>query len=158
MGNLLLDLVFTVVIVFIAGLTITGLWKAVRAGYRRAMIETIQNMGTSGLVTKNPAIYGLDAVELEKMKQTKPEQKPHIGMYTVHMLAPNVAQYGKDKAVYIPTVAGIPASALPNLSFKDPWQLSKVMAAQVPEVEECGRSATGLFYECGVPAANSLCK
>jgi hypothetical protein len=150
------DVLFVIVILAIIGLTITFLWKAVRAGYRRAMIEGLQ--GQMNYRTSSPRMQDTGvSVELEPFPQPKPEQKPSIGMYKVHMLAPSVAQYGKQNAVYIPTVEGIPASALPNVSMKDPWSFESIQAAEKPESEVCARSATGLFYECGVPSSNSLC-
>jgi len=150
------DLFFVFIVLLIVGLTIMFLWKAVRAGYRKAMIESFQ--GQMSYRSSSPRMQedGL-SVEMEPFPQPRPEQKPYIGMYRVHMLTPSVAQYGKENAVYIPTVDGLPASALPNVSMKAPWSFESIAAAEKPESEVCRKSATGLFYECGVPPASSLC-
>ena len=150
------DILFVFAVLLIVGLTILFLWKAVRTGYRRAMIENLQNH--MDYKTSSPRMQDSDvSVEMEPFPQPNPLQKPYIGMYRVHMLTPSVAQYGKENAVYIPTIDGIPASALPNVSMKDPWSFESIAAAEKPESEVCRKSATGLFYECGVPPASSLC-
>ena len=150
------DLLFVLFVLLIVGLTITFLWKAVRAGYRKAMIENLQNYMSYKTSSPRMQDNGV-SVEMEPFPQPKPGQKPVIGMYRVHMLTPSVAQYGKKNAVYIPTVEGIPASALPNISMKDPWTFESIAAAEKPESDVCRKSATGLFYECGVPPSSSLC-
>ena len=153
---MLTDVLFVLLLLLIVGLTIAFLWKAVRAGYRKALIENLQghmNYRTSSPRLQNEGV----SVEMEPFPQPKSGQKPTIGMYKVHMLAPSVAQYGKQNAVYIPTIDGVPASALPNVSMKDPWSFESIAAAEKPESSVCRKSATGLFYECGVPASSSLC-
>lgn len=150
------DILFVLTILVVVGLTIAFLWKAVRAGYRKAMIEGMQ--GQMNYRTSSPRLQDTGvSVEMEPFPQPKTNQKPSIGMYKVHMLSPSVAQYGKQNAVYIPTIEGIPASALPNVSMKDPWSFESIAAAEKPESEVCRKSATGLFYECGVPSAESIC-
>lgn len=153
---MLTDLLFVLLVLLIVCLTIAFLWKAVRAGYRKALIENLQ--GYMNYRTSSPRMQDEGvSVEMEPFPQPKPGQKPTIGMYKVHMLTPSVAQYGKQNAVYIPTVDGVPASALPNVSMKDPWSFESIAAAEKPESNVCRKSATGLFYECGVPASSSLC-
>lgn len=150
------DILFLSFILSIIGLTIAFFWKAVRTGYRKAMIENLQNHFK--FQQSSPRMLDTsETIELEPFPQPKTGQKPHIGMYKVHMLSPSTAQYGKQNAVYIPTREGIPASALPDISMKDPWAFNEIVAAQKPEIENCERSATGLFQDCGVPSANSLC-
>ena len=150
MGRIISDFVFVAMILACLSIVIMFLWNAVRIGYKKAMIEQLQNR-----TNKNP--HTMEVVELEPFPQPEPGRKPHIGMYKVHLLAPQTAQYGKENAVYIPTVAGLPASAIPNVSMKAPWSISQVEAAEVPEVEGCRRTATGLFHECSVPPANESC-
>lgn len=150
------DILFVLIVLLIVGLSITFLWKAVRAGYRKSMIESLQ--GHMYYRTSSPRAQdeGI-SVELKPFPQPNLEQKPHIGMYKVHMLSPSVAQYGKENAVYVPTIDGVPASALPNISMKSPWSFESIAAAEKPDSDVCAKSATGLFYECGVPPASSMC-
>jgi len=150
------DIFFVLFVLLIVGLTILFLWKAVRAGYRKAMIENLQGHMQFRTASPRSQDEGV-SVEMEPFPQPRPEQKPYIGMYRVHMLGPSVAQYGKENAVYIPTVDGLPASALPNISMKAPWSFESIAAAEKPESDVCRKSATGLFYECGVPPASSMC-
>lgn len=147
-GRLISDFVFVLAILGSVSIVILFLWKAVRTGYKKAMIENLQSRS-------NPK--NMEVVELEPFPQPEPGRKPHIGMYKVHVLAPQTAQYGKENAVYVPTVAGMPASVIPNVSMKAPWSISQVQAAEVPEVEGCRRTATGLFHECSVPPASESC-
>jgi len=150
------DILFVLSILVVVGLTITFLWKAVRSGYRRAMIEGIQ--GHMNYRISSPRLQDTGvSVEMEPFPQPQENQKPAIGMYKVHMLSPPVAQYGKQNAIYIPTIEGIPSSALPSVSMKDPWSFESIAAAEKPDSKVCRKSATGLFYECGVPSAESIC-
>ena len=75
----------------------------------------------------------------------------------VHMLSPNVAQYGKSSPVFIKSSGGIPDAALPIVDLRDPWSTAEISAAEIPESEVCERSATGLFMTCGVKSLNSAC-
>lgn len=143
------DTLFVIGLLALMAVIVLFLYKAVRAGYRRAMIEHMQNMSESTRQKDNTEV-----VELEDIPSNTEGQKPYIGVYKVHMLAPNTAQYGKRYATYVPSVAGIPLSAFPDIDMRNPWSLSDIEAAEVPEREGCRKSATGLFHECGVPPAN----
>lgn len=175
------DILFLISILLASTALILFLYKAVRAGYRKAMIEHMQNLSDSsrmrydvedefmnwnengnGNEYGNGSEYG-NGNEREKSKWVstpvnteKQIQKPSIGFHKVHMLAPNTAQYGRDYVVHVPSIAGIPMSAFPNIDMKNPWSLADIEAAEVPEKEGCRKSATGLFHECGVAPAN-LC-
>lgn len=145
----LVDILFVIVVISLSALTITFLWTAVRSGYRKAMIESMQTMTASQRFDDSTEI-----IELEEIASNQ-GRKPYIGMYKVHMLAPNVAQYGYQNATYIPTIAGIPMSAFPDIDMRKPWALADIEAAEVPEKEGCRKSATGLFHECGVLPSNT---
>ena len=75
----------------------------------------------------------------------------------VHMLAPNVAQYGKNSPIFVKSSGGIPDAALPIIDLRDPWSTAEISAAEIPESEVCQRSATGLFMTCGVKTLDSAC-
>jgi len=145
------DILFLLIIMCIVMMIIAFLKRPLVSGYRRAMIERMTSMDES------PSRNKTEAVDLEEYPSRYPHQKPYVGMYKVHMLGVNNAQHGRDHAVYVPLEGGLPMSALPNLSVKQPWALADIEAAQVPEREECERSVTGLFYSCGVPAKSSIC-
>jgi len=83
------------------------------------------------------------------------ERKPDIIFNRIHMLAPNIAQYGKSAPVYVHSTGSIPHAALPILDLRDPWSTDDIIAAEIPESEHCHRSASGLFNTCGVKAYNS---
>lgn len=146
------DILFLLIIMCIVMMIIAFLKRPLVSGYRRAMIERMTSMDESPS-SRNKT----EAVDLEEYPSRYPHQKPYVGMYKVHMLGVNNAQHGRDHAVYVPLEGGLPMSALPNLSVKQPWALADIEAAQVPEREECERSVTGLFYSCGVPAKSSIC-
>jgi hypothetical protein len=71
------------------------------------------------------------------------------------MLAPNTALYGRKQVNLIPSIDGIPLSAFPNIEMHNPWSLANIEAAEVPEKSGCRKTVTGVFYDCGVPPANS---
>lgn len=146
---LLQDSLFVVLLLVIMATVIFFLYGAVRAGYRRAMIEHLQNMSESPKFSDST-----EHIELEQLPSNVEGQKPQIGMYMVHMLAPNTAQYGRRYATYVPSVDGIPLSAYPNIDMRNPWSLSDIEAAEVPEKVGCRKSVTGLFNDCGVAPAN----
>lgn len=158
------DILFVATILLASVAIVAFLYKAVRAGYRRAMIEHMQNMTESsryanngngdGSGNDNVNDNGNLEIALEPVPSSIKERKPYIGMYKVHMLAPNTAQYGRRYAVHVPAVAGVPLSAYPDIDMRNPWSLADIEAAEVPEKEGCRKSATGLFHECGVLPAN----
>ena len=146
---LLQDSAFIFVLLALMTGIIFFLSGAVRAGYRRAMIEHMQNM------TESPRLHdSTEKVELEDLPKNVEGQKPKIGMFKVHMLSPNTAQYGRKYANFIPSIDGIPLSAFPNIEMHNPWALSDIEAAEAPDKVGCRKSVTGLFNDCGVAPAN----
>lgn len=171
---ILQDSVFIFVLLALMTGLIFFLSGAVRAGYRRAMIEHMQNMSESTRLRDST-----EKVELEdipkttnlsnppvvsdsensstsaEQEQKMQSQQPGIHAPNVRMLAPNTAQYGRGKPDLIPSIDGIPLSAFPNIEMRNPWSLANIEAAEVPEKAGCRKTVTGVFYDCGVPPANS---
>jgi len=163
---LLLLALMTGIIFFLSG--------AVRAGYRRAMIEHMQNMSESTRLRdsterveledipkttnlSNPPVVSESenpsaAAEQEQKRQS---QQSGINIPNVRMLSPNTAQYGRKQTTIIPSIDGIPLSAFPNIEMRNPWSLANIESAEVPEKAGCRKTVTGMFYDCGVPPANS---
>lgn len=159
------DILFVISILLASTALILFLYKAVRAGYRKAMIEHMQNMSDTSRMhatfddengTENENENGNENGNWIATPYSSETQKPTIGFHKVHMLVPNTAQYGRDYVIHVPSIAGIPMSAFPNIDMKNPWSLADIEAAEVPEKEGCRKSATGIFHECGVAPAN-LC-
>lgn len=173
---LLQDSVFIFVLLALMTGLIFFLSGAVRAGYRRAMIEHMQNM------TESPRLRdSTERVELEDIpkntnlrseregadmntknpstsaERKEESQQPGIHAPNVRMLAPNTAQYGRSQTTLIPSIDGIPLSAFPNIEMRNPWSLANIEAAEVPEKAGCRKTVTGVFYDCGVAPAN-LCE
>ena len=156
---LLLLVLMTGLVFFLSG--------AVRAGYRRAMIEHMQNMSESSRlrdsteeveledIPKNAEHMNIPAIlENESLPNNREHRRPKVGISTIQMLAPNTAQYGRKQPDLIPSIDGIPLSAFPNIEMRNPWSLANIEAAEVPEKAGCRKTVTGVFYDCGVPPAN----
>jgi len=143
------DSLFVLLILALMAGLVFFLSGAVRAGYRRAMIEHMQNM------TESPRLRdSTEKVELEDLPANVDGQKPETSIRKVHMLAPITAQYGRKYANFIPSVDGIPLSAFPNIEMRNPWSLANIEAAELPEKSGCRKTVTGLFYDCGVAPSN----
>jgi hypothetical protein len=160
------------VFIFILLALMTGLVfflsGAVRAGYRRAMIEHMRNMTESPRMRDSSEKVELEDIpkkaeqgnipanlENEIVSNKIQNQQPGIHASNVRMLAPNTAQYGRSHTTLIPSIDGIPLSAFPNIEMRNPWSLANIEAAEVPEKAGCRKTVTGVFYDCGVPPANS---
>lgn len=173
---LLQDSVFIFVLLALMTGLIFFLSGAVRAGYRRAMIEHMQNMTESPKfrdstenteledIPKNTNLRseregaGANSENLSTSEERKEEsQQTGINVPNVRMLAPNTAQYGRKNTTLLPSIDGIPLSAFPNIEMRNPWSLANIEAAEVPEKAGCRKTVTGVFYDCGVPPAN-LCE
>lgn len=148
MKSILQDITFVIILISISVVIVGFLYKAVRAGYRKAMIEHLQNMTD----------YSAGSIQKVKLVSTPPiveGRNPDIGVHTITHIPPNIAQSENKYALNVPSVDGIPLSAFPNIDMKSPWLLANIQTAEIPEKEGCRKSATGLFYECGVPPANT---
>ena len=179
---LLQDSVFIFVLLALMTGLIFFLSGAVRAGYRRAMIEHMQNMTESPKFrdsTENTELedspkntnlrseregagaksenQSTDAGREREQRKESESQQPGIHAPNVRMLAPNTAQYGRKNTTLLPSIDGIPLSAFPNIEMRNPWSLANIEAAEVPEKAGCRKTVTGVFYDCGVPPAN-LCE
>jgi len=169
------DVFFVSMILLSLFFIIQLLWTVVKTGYKRAMIENMQQMDykktlevaqleeAPGLGKRrfgNLILKGKDAEvpsEEDKSLQRDDDIQQMIGMYKVHMGAPATAQYGRENATYIPSLNHLPMSTIPNVNMKAPWSLSQIQAAEVPDKVGCRKSATGLFHECGVEPISSAC-
>jgi len=171
MANIILllqDSLFVLLLLALMTGLVFFLSGAVRAGYRRAMIEHMRNMTESPRLRDSTEEVKLEDIpknaehkiipanlENESVSNNREHQSPKVGIPNVQMLAPNTARYGRGKPDLIPAIDGIPLSAFPNIEMRNPWSLANIEAAEVPEKAGCRKTVTGVFYDCGVPPANS---
>lgn len=157
-SSLLSDSVFIMTLIAAMAAVVMFLYKAVRAGYRRAMIEHMRNMTESTRLRDST-----ESTELENIPQTQAHEQSQeqahdqgnpSGSRGVPTLAPNTARYSRGYANHVPSVNGIPLSAYPNIDTRIPWSSADIYAAELPEKEGCRKSTTGMFYDCGVAPAN----
>ena len=160
--SLLTDSVFVMTLVAAMAAVVMFLYKAVRAGYRRAMIEHMQNMAESTRLRDStestelediPQMQAHEQSREQSQEQTRDQGSPSDSR-GVPTLAPNTARYSRDYANHVPSVNGIPLSAYPNIDARIPWSSTDIEAAELPEKEGCRKSTTGMFYDCGVAPAN----
>jgi hypothetical protein len=164
---LLQDSLFVLLLLALMAGLVFFLYGAVRAGYRRAMIEHMQNMTESPRLRDNTEKVELEDIpksvehgnlssssENKSLTNSRGIQSPKVGVFNVQMLAPNTAQYGRAQTTLIPSIDGIPLSAFPNIEMRNPWSLANIEAAEVPEKAGCRKTVTGVFYDCGVLPSN----
>ena len=149
------DLFFLLIIIFLAYLSFRAIYKPIIKYLNKMRIENFQSQQIFDSAPRT-----LDSSEYQfadsYAKEYSPRQ-PDILFQRVHMLAPNVAQYGKSAPVYVHLSGSIPDTALPILNLRDPWSTSEIRAAEVPESELCEKSVTGIFNTCGMKSFNSAC-
>jgi hypothetical protein len=152
--SLLLDIVFVMALIAAMATVVMFLYKAVRAGYRRAMIEHMRNMTESTRLRDSTESTELEDIPQAQVQEQAHEQGNPSGSRGVPMLAPNTSRYSRGYANHVPSVNGIPLSAYPNIDTRIPWSSANIEAAELPEKEGCRKSTTGMFYDCGVTPAN----
>jgi len=149
------DILFLLVITFLGYLSFRAIYKPIIKFFNKMRIENFQSQ-----YIFDSAPRTLDSSEFQFAQSYAKDYSPRPAemlFQRVHMLSPNVAQYGKSAPVYVRSSGGIPDTALPIIDLKDPWSTAEIAAAEVPESEVCEKSANGLFNTCGMKSFNSAC-
>lgn len=152
------DILFLLIITLFGYLSFRVFFKPILVYLNKLKIENFQSQF---IFDESPRT--IDSSERQSAQDFVPEYQPRIPdvtMQKVNLISPDVAQYGKNMPVKISSSKGIPDAALPVIDLKDPWSISEISAAELPDPtsELCEKSATGIFLDCGVKAFNSACR
>ncbi len=150
------DVLFLLTLAFLGYLSYRVFFKPIKTALNKLKVENFQSQ-----LIFDSAPRTLDSQEYQFADDYAKGYSPRpadILFQRVHMLSPNVAQYGKSNPIYVHSSGSIPDAALPILDLNDPWSTAEIAAAEVPEDELCERSATGLFTTCGMRSFNSACE
>lgn len=152
---MLKDIVFLLIIILLGYVSFRVFFRPILIYLKKMRIENFQSQNIFDAAPRT-----FDSQEYQFADQYAKGFSPRpadILFSRVHMLAPNVAQYGKNSPIFIKSSGGIPDTALPIIDLRDPWSTAEISAAEIPESEVCQRSATGLFMTCGVKTLDSAC-